>query len=60
MTHKRPEPLAASVEEASTLLGVGRSTVVRMLREGKLPRVKLGARTLIPMDAIRSLVRVPA
>lgn len=60
MTFKRPEPLAASVNEASALLGISRSTVVRMLREGRLPRLKIGSRTLIPLASIHALLRVPA
>lgn len=39
--------------DTAQLLGVGRSTVFRLIKEGKLPTVRLGRRRLVPADAIR-------
>ena len=40
-------PLAYSINDAATALGVGRTTVFRLIREQKLSVVRVGTRTLI-------------
>lgn len=40
-------PLAHSVESAARRLGIGRTTVFQLIREGRLPARKVGSRTLI-------------
>lgn len=44
---------AYRVEEFAELHGIGRSTAYREIAEGRLRIVKLGRRTLVPVDAIR-------
>lgn len=45
-----------SIPGAAELLGVGRSTVYILMSEGKLRSVKVGARRLIPSDAIAEFI----
>jgi excisionase family DNA binding protein len=40
------------VEEAAQLLGIGRSLVYDLIREGRLRSVKVGSRRIIPLTAI--------
>jgi excisionase family DNA binding protein len=51
------EPLTYSVEEAARALGVGRTTIYLMLREGQLRRCKIRGRTKIEREEIARLVR---
>lgn len=48
--------IAHSVENAATLLDVGRTTVFELIRTGKIKAVKLGGRTLIPDAALRDFL----
>ncbi len=43
---------AYSVEEAAHQIGVGRSKIFELIKEGKLSAVKVGARTLVPDAAL--------
>ncbi len=45
-----------SIREAGTILGVGRSSVYRMMEDGRLATTRIGRRTLIHMDAIQSII----
>ena len=45
-------PLLLSVREAAIVLGIGRNLVYQLVREGRLPHVKLGRRVLIPRHAL--------
>jgi excisionase family DNA binding protein len=42
-------------EGVATRLGVSRYLVFKMLREGRIPSIKLGNKRLIPLDAIDRL-----
>ncbi len=44
------------VEEAARALGCGRTTVFKLIREGRLRAVKLGTRTVIPRSEIGRLL----
>jgi len=50
------ERLSVGVDEAATLLGVGRDLVFRLMNSGELPSYKIGARRLISVAAIREYV----
>jgi excisionase family DNA binding protein len=50
------DKLLLSVEEASEVLGVGKSTVYDLVRMRLLRSVKIGSRRKIPADACRELV----
>lgn len=51
-----PPKLAYGVVEAARALGVGKSTVWRLVAAGELTTFPLGARTLIPADDLVQLV----
>ena len=44
------------VEEAAQVLGCGRTTVFALIREGRLRRVKLGTRTIVPRAEVLRLL----
>ena len=50
------EPLAVSVEEAASLLGVGRSTIFELIRAQRLASIKVGKRRLIPTDELEAFI----
>lgn len=49
-----PEKLMFTMKEASVGLGVGKTTLYAAIAEGRLAAVKLGNRTLIPADSLRT------
>lgn len=49
----QPDKLAYTIKEAASALGIGRTTIYAAIRDGKIPAVKLGHRTLIPAEDIR-------
>ena len=52
-----PEPpLTLSVREASRVTGLGKTTLFKLIDTGKLRRVKVGKRTLIPFTDLKKLV----
>lgn len=50
------EPLAVSINDTVRMLGVGRTSIYEMIRDGRLEAFKLGRRTLVRVDSIRRLV----
>ncbi|MGD9967469.1 MAG: helix-turn-helix domain-containing protein [Hyphomonadaceae bacterium] len=46
--------LAYGIKEAATALGVSKTTIWRAMKEGKLPAVKVGNRTLIKTEALQA------
>jgi excisionase family DNA binding protein len=44
-----------SISDASKMLSVGRSTLYRLISEGKLDIVKIGRRTLVRASSVRHL-----
>ena len=53
------EPIFASIRETGSALGLGRTTIYRMINEGQLQKVKLGRRTLIEISSIKALAAQP-
>jgi len=47
---------ALSVKEAAKVLGVSERHLYNMLAQGELKGARLGARWLIPLDAVEALV----
>lgn len=52
--------IATSVNDAAKALGIGRTSIYRLIREGRLETVKLGRRTLIRTESIRRIVKPDA
>jgi excisionase family DNA binding protein len=50
------EILATSIIVAAKTLGLSRTTIYSLIRDGRLEVVKLGRRTLVKVDSIRRLL----
>jgi excisionase family DNA binding protein len=44
------------VNEVAQILGIGRTTIYKLIDEGKLQRIKIGASTLITAASIEALL----
>lgn len=49
------ERIFASIRETGSALGLGRSTIYRMINEGQLETVKMGSRTLVRIASIEAV-----
>jgi excisionase family DNA binding protein len=49
------EPLAISVNHAAKALGVGRSSIYGLMKEGRIEAFKVGRRTLLTTASINRL-----
>ena len=52
----RHAPLASTIPTACNRLGIGRTLIYSLLKQGKLKSIKLGNRTLIPETELQRLV----
>lgn len=50
------EPISYTVNAAVRATGLGRSTIFAMLADGRLERVKVGRKTLIPRASLEAIV----
>lgn len=50
------EPLLVDTRTACLVLGVRKTKLFAMLREGELSRVKIGSKTLVPIASLKALV----
>jgi excisionase family DNA binding protein len=55
-TAKASDKRAYAVKEAAELIGVSRSMLYLLMKNGALRTVKLGGRRLVPRDAIEALL----
>lgn len=53
------EKLAYGIKDAASALGIGRTTIWRAIKEGKLSAVKVGNRTLIRTEALQAWLSAP-
>lgn len=49
--------VTVSVADASAALGLGRTTIDKLMKMGTLVRLKVGRRTLITVDSIQALIK---
>ncbi|WEK59408.1 MAG: helix-turn-helix domain-containing protein [Candidatus Brevundimonas phytovorans] len=56
MSAANDNKLAYSPAEAAEALGVGRSTIFDLMKNGQLRRVKIGAKTVIPRSSLEALL----
>ena len=54
--HPAPAPVSVSPEDAGRLIGLGRTKVFELIREGDLRVAKIGRRTLIPVSELHALI----
>ena len=50
------EKLVYTVEEAGTVLGLGRSGAYEAVRRGDIPTIKIGRRLLVPKAALERML----
>lgn len=50
------EPLALSINDTATALGLGRTSIYAMISDGRLEAFRLGRRRLVRMESIKRLV----
>lgn len=55
----RTESKLVSIGEAIAILGVGRSTIYKMISEGALQTRRIGRRTLIPRSELDAILNAP-
>jgi excisionase family DNA binding protein len=51
------EPLAVSINSAAKALGIGRSSVYALIKNGRLEVIKIGRRTLLTTASVRRLAQ---
>lgn len=54
------EPITVTVREFCRLSGLGKTTVFKMVGDGRLERIRVGHRTLIVMASYRRLIPTAA
>jgi excisionase family DNA binding protein len=54
--HGTDQKRALRVNEVAALYGISRSTIYKIMSDGRLRTVKIGGRRLIPRDAIEALI----
>ena len=52
------ERKTVTVEEAATILGVGRNKAYEAARSGEIPTIRIGKRLLVPQVALEQLLAV--
>jgi len=52
---RQPPPLMVSVRDAGKLMGVGYTTIYKLIGDGRLPAHRLGGRTLIKRSDVEAL-----
>lgn len=54
--HQNLERRALSIAEAAQTSGLSRATLYRLIADGKLSTLKIGARRLVPVGALDALL----
>ncbi|WP_435203726.1 helix-turn-helix domain-containing protein [Qipengyuania sp. 902] len=49
--------LTYKIDEVAQALGLGKTTIHKLLRDGELQKIKLGRATLIPAESVEALVQ---
>jgi excisionase family DNA binding protein len=54
--NEKQERRALSIEETAEACGLSRATLYRLIADGRLATLKIGARMLVPVSAIDALL----
>ena len=49
-------PMAMSPRDAARAIGISRSSLYRLMKQGRIRTVKLGRRTLVPTSELSALI----
>ena len=52
----RPDPLAYRIPDACHVLGLGKTSIYELMKQGKLRAIKVAGRTLIDAELARALI----
>ena len=52
----KPDRLSYTIEDARSVIGIGRSSIYKLIDEGKLTRIRVAGRSLIKADSVRRLI----
>ncbi len=55
-SHTTSQPLTLRINDAAKALGIGRSSIYRLINQGKLRTVKIAGRTLVPATEVHRIV----
>lgn len=50
------DPISVTTAEACRMIGIGKTTLWRLIGSGELETARIGGRVLIPVSSIRSLI----
>ena len=50
------QPITATINDTAKALGLGRTSIYALVRDGRLEAIKLGRRTLIKVESIHRLI----
>lgn len=53
---EEPLPLAYCVEDIAKIIGIGRTSVFKLIKENKLSALKIGRRTLVTRLAVEAFL----
>ena len=56
MTERNQLPLANTIQDSCSRLGIGRTLLYDLIKQGRLRPIKLGSRTLIPESELQRLI----
>lgn len=51
------DPWCVSVERCAFLLGISRNVAYQMVRDGRIPSIRLGKRLLVPVAELEKLLQ---
>ncbi|MEV5020732.1 helix-turn-helix domain-containing protein [Sphingobium sp. LMA1-1-1.1] len=50
------QPITCSVDDAAKAIGIGRVTLYKYIKEGRVESVRIGGRRLVKIESVKRLV----